>query len=113
MIHIPVVVCAWEQPDFKAIFKAEIEKLDSTLLPLQQGLTVGSYVSDTPFNIMIITISEDPHTIFVKAGIFYYSTVAGCNCTDDPLPVAESAEYCEVQFDINRQTAVTCVHLLQ
>jgi len=63
-------------------------------------------------SVMIIGTSEAPDYIRVKAGVFYTSIIAGCSCADDPTPIDELSEYCEVQFDINRLTANTQVSLL-
>ena len=61
---------------------------------------------------MILGASEEAGIIFARAGIFYTSIIAGCNCADDPSPVDEQTEYCEIQFEINKKTAETTVQLL-
>lgn len=99
--------------DFKAIVQHEIEQLDPSLLPLQQGLSKGSYVVEEPFKAIIINVAENNNIIVVKAGIFYQSIIAGCNCADDPTPVDTEEEYCVLQFDINRDTGETSVQLLE
>jgi len=81
-------------------------------LPLQEGLTQGSSVSTSKFSAMIISDSEEADSLNVKAGIFYKSVIAGCNCADDPSPIDEQTEYCEVRFEINKETAETTVKLL-
>jgi len=86
--------------------------MDAGQLPLQQGLSTGSYAIDDKFNVMIISVSEVVGSIRVKAGIFYSGIIAGCSCADDPTPVNEESEYCVVQLDINKQTAATTVVLL-
>ncbi len=92
--------------------KGEVEHLDARLLPLQAGLSQGSYVSERQFSAMILGISEQTGVIFARAGIFYTSIIAGCNCADDPSPVDEQTEYCEMQFEINKETAEATVKLL-
>jgi len=112
MIRLPKSLNAWGTPEFKAILKQEIEQLDAGLLPLQQGLAASSYVTDRPFQAMIIGASEEAGLIRVKAGIFYTGVIAGCSCADDPTPVGELNEYCVVQLGIDRKTAETTVSLL-
>lgn len=97
---------------FNNIAKEEIQKISPDLLPLQQGLSLSSYVGKTPFSIVILNITDAPNTINIKAGVFYTGIIAGCSCSDDPSPVDEQNEYCELQFSINKSTAETEVTLL-
>ncbi len=108
----PQALKAWQTPEFKDVLKEEIERLDPSLLPLQQGLSQSSYVGDGKFSVMMIRISDESNFIYIKAGIFYGGVIAGCNCADDPTPVDEQPEYCEVEFIINKLTAETSVKLL-
>ena len=112
MIRLTKTLNAWGTPDFKDILKKEIDQMDAGQLPLQQGLSTGSYAIDGKFNAMIISVSEDAGSIRVKAGIFYSGIIAGCSCADDPTPVNEESEYCVVQLDIDKQTADTTIALL-
>ena len=113
MIHLNKALGAWNTPDFNAILKDEIEHLDADSLPLQQGLSQGSYASHDGISVMLISTTEGPAFIHVKTGIHFTGIIAGCNCADDPTPVAGHTEYCEVQFDIDKQTAETTVTLLE
>ena len=81
-------------------------------LPLQQGLATSSYVADGEFSAMVLDVSEDSGFIHAKAGIPYSGIIAGCSCADDPTPVSEQSEYCEVLLAINKLTAETTVTLL-
>jgi len=81
-------------------------------LPLQQGLSSSSYALDDKLQVRIIGISEGADFIHAKLGIFYTGIIAGCNCADDPTPVEEQNEYCEVQLDIDKMTGETTVALL-
>jgi hypothetical protein len=112
MIQLFETLNAWGTPDFKDVLKKEIEQIDAGQLPLQQGLSTGSYAIGDKLNAMIIGVSEVSGCIRVKAGIFYSAIIAGCSCADDPTPVNEESEYCVVQLDINKQTADTTVALL-
>lgn len=112
MIRLTKSLNAWGSPCFKEVLKQEIEQLDGQQLPLQQGLTVSSHVTDRPIQVMILSVTEEPARIGIKAGILYTGVIAGCNCADDPSPIDEQNEYCVVQLDIDRMTAQTTVTLL-
>jgi hypothetical protein len=103
---------AWGVPEFKAVLKQELALLGAAQLPLQQGLSTGNYVSDTPITVSINRVTELDKMIRVTAGIFYQGIIGGCSCTDDPTPISEINEYCEVQLDIDKASAVTAVTLL-
>jgi len=111
MVKLTTALNAWGTPEFKGVLKAEIEKLGAEHLPLQQGLSTGSYALDNKLDVMIISVSEDDAVIRAKAGIFYTGIIAGCSCADDPTPVDEHSEYCEVRLDIDRITAETRIAL--
>lgn len=99
-------------PQFSAILKEEIEQQGGAHLPLQQGLSTGSYALDDRISVMINSVTEDAGIIRVRAGIFYAGVIAGCSCADDPTPVNENNEYCEVRFDISTSTGEASVTLL-
>ena len=112
MIQLPKALNAWNTPAFPDILKEEIVHLDAAALPLQQGLSQGSYASHDGISVMILSTAETPDYIRIKTGIHFTGIIAGCNCADDPTPVAGHPEYCEVQFDIDKQTALATVMLL-
>lgn len=112
MLILAKSLAAWGVPDFKEVLKQEIAQLGAEHLPLQQGLSTGNYVSDAPLTVSIYRVTELDKTIRVTAGIFYQGIIGGCSCTDDPTPVSEINEYCEVQLDIDKISAVTAVTLL-
>jgi hypothetical protein len=112
MMQLTQSLNAWGTPDFEGTLKAEIEQMGAEQLPLQQGLSSSSYALDDKLQVRIIAVSEGAGFIRAKAGIFYTGIVAGCNCADDPTPVEEQNEYCEVQLDIDKTTAETTVALL-
>ncbi|MCF7822248.1 MAG: hypothetical protein K9M17_07410 [Mariprofundaceae bacterium] len=99
-------------PDFKAALKHELEQLDVSQLPLVQGMTQGSVPLEGSVEAMILNTCETDDAIRARAGIFYKSITAGCACADDPTPVDERNEYCEVQLDIDKSTAKTTVTLI-
>jgi len=112
MIRLTKTLNAWGTPDLKDILKKEIEQLDAGQLPLQQGLSTGSYAIDGKLNAMIIGVFEEAGFIRVKAGIFYSGIIASCSCANDPTLINEESEYCVVQLDIDKQTAETTIALL-
>jgi len=103
---------AWGTTDFKTVIKQEIEALSCHQLPLQQGLTSGSYALDDDIEAMILHMQESETSIQVKAGIFYKAVIAGCSCSDDPTPIDECNEHCEIIIDIDKQSAEATIKLL-
>ena len=112
MIRLNNTLNAWDTPEFPNVFQQEIAAMATTLLPLQEGLTISSHVTDRPVQAMILSTGDDGNLIRVKAGIFYTGIIAGCSCADDPTPIAEQNEYCEVEFCIDKQSGLTTVILI-
>lgn len=112
MIELMTALSAWKTPDFETQLKAEIEKMTGKQLPLQKGLSYSSYALDDDIKSTILNISEDSQSIQVKAGLFYKGIIAGCSCSDDPSPVDEQLEYCEVILVIDKLTARTDITLI-
>lgn len=112
MFYLEKTVAAWETPDFEDVFRREVEQLGVEELPLQQGLTQGSYASDKHLRVMVISAAVRQGKIHVKAGIFYTGILPGCACSDDAAPDNEYHEYCEVLLTIDRQTAESTASLL-
>jgi hypothetical protein len=112
MIQFTQVLSAWSTPGFKAVLKREIEKLSYKELPLQQGLATGSHALDHDIEAMILNVQESETSIRVKAGIFYKATITGCSCSDDPTPIDECNEHCEVMLEIDKNSAVVTITLL-
>ncbi len=112
MIRLGKALHAWGTPEFEAVLKQEVAQLDVHDLHLQQGLATGNYVSDDPFTAMVNSVVEMEDVICVRAGIFFRGVIGGCSCADDPTPVSEINEYCEVQLKIDKATAETEVALV-
>jgi len=112
VIALTQSLAAWDSAEFKQVVKNEIQLLDADLLPLQQGLSHSSVVSNSPFTAVILNSSETDEAIQIKTGIFYSGYIAGCNCSDDPSPMDEENEYCELQFTIDKQSGESSVALL-
>lgn len=113
MARLSRSLAAWATPGFDSVFKDEVKQLGAAALPLQQGLSRSSHVSGDAYDVVVLGAEEEAGRIRVRAGIFYQGIIAGCSCADDPTPVDEQTEYCEVLFDIDKQTAEATVRLLE
>ena len=112
MIRFERALAAWGTPAFEPVLKEQIEQLTLDELPLQQGLVAGSHALEAGIQAMVLATSETDRHILAKIGIFYRSMIAGCSCADDPTPVDECNEYCEVELKIDTLTAETAIALL-
>jgi len=112
MIKLPLSLHAWSTETFNDIFKKEMADLDARSLPLQQGLQHSSMANGENLSIIVLKTDDDIDDILITAGLFYTGIIAGCNCADDPTPVDEINEYCEVLVRINKKTALTTVSLI-
>ena len=101
---------AWKKPAFSEAFKEEVMK-NREGLPLQEGLAHTSYALAGKIDAMIIGSMEENDFLTVKAGLFFQGMLIGCSCADDPTPVGEENEYCELNFRIDRKTGETSVSI--
>jgi len=113
MIKFTRALEAWGTPDFENVLRDEIKTIERELLPLQEGLSQTNYVCDTDISVLLLNTTETIYDIVVKTGIFYAGMNAGSCCADDPTPVCEQTEYCEVQFKIRKKTAETTAVLMK
>lgn len=104
MMSFQAVVTAYGTPDFAQVFVETVQRMDAADLPLQQGLRQSNYVSPSPHRVVILASEATEKTITVRAGIFYAGIVAGSCCSDDPAPMCEQTEHCELYFTIDRKT---------
>ena len=112
MFKLSLSLLAWNTDAFNNIFIKEISALDENTLPLQQGLLYSSYANGDNLTATVLSKNSDENCLFIKAGLFYTGIIAGCNCADDPTPVDENNEYCEVLFTIDKKTAASSVSLI-
>ncbi|MEJ2360408.1 MAG: hypothetical protein P8Z75_03120 [Gammaproteobacteria bacterium] len=112
VIKLTKSLAAWRTPKFAAAFKLEVASLGANQLPLQSALAHSSYVADDRIEAVILQSDESDTVVRVKTGIFFNGVVAGSCCADDPTSICEQAEYCELEFRINKVTADTQVMLL-
>lgn len=99
-------------PEFNNTLKNEVLLMEASQLPLQQALTQSSYVSNTAFSVVILNSRDNALSIVAKVGVFYFGIIAGSCCADDPTPVDELQEYCELEFIINKETGEAEINLL-
>ncbi len=113
MILLRKAISAWGTPGFFDALKQELMQLDIGQLPLQRGISSGSYVIDAPITATNIAAVETDEAIRVRTGIFFQTVIAGCSCADDPTPENRINEYCEVQLIIDKATAKAMVSLIE
>jgi len=113
VIRFPNALAAWGGEVFAAVLRHELEALDHAQLPLQAGLAHSSHVADSPFSAVYLDAEPRADLIRARCGIFYAGIIAGSCCADDPSPLCEQPEYCELQVDIDRRTAVARITLLR
>ena len=113
---LPNTLCAWQNRAASDVIKQtltqELNQLDKTQLPLQQGLTQGNWVAEQPIQLMILDLQSNTEFLTIKALIFYSSLNAGSCCENDPTPLCELPENITLQLKISRQDARTQVDLL-
>jgi hypothetical protein len=113
MLKLTLSLQAWNTAIFSDVLSKEIRSLDLKSLPLQQGLRYSSIANSENLAVSILKASENGDSVLVNAGLFYTGIIAGCNCADDPTPVDEINEYCEIEIRINRVTAETSITLIE
>jgi len=102
---------AWSSDSFGETFCREVARLAHGELPLHLALSLGSHVVERRPKVMLLSSEADASCIRVKAGVFFNSVLAGCNCADDPSPMDEHNEYCELWFVIDRLSGETRIDL--
>jgi len=112
MFYLPLSLKAFATVSFNKVLRQEVCALDPDLLPLQQGLQNSSYAISDKLSVTVLEVKQDDINITIKAGLLYNGIIAGCSCSDDPTPIDETNEYCDVLFCINKQTAETTVRLI-
>ncbi len=63
------------------------------------------------FSVIIKRIDDAGPVIRARVGIFFKSVIADCSCADDPTPLNDLDGFCELQFDIDKMSAVAAVTL--
>ena len=112
MFYLSQSLLAWDTDAFSTILKKELCSINPNLLPLQQGLTQSNYASGENLSATVLSVESDNSYIHVKAGLFYTGVISGCSCADDPTPIDETNEYCDILLRIDKKTAETIVALI-
>lgn len=112
-MRLELALTAYGTDGFKEAFKQDIQNQPHTELPLQQGLTHSSYVSDEPFHAIVLSAEDVGDVIRVRTQIMYTGIIAGCACSDDPTPQDLMTESCVLVLDINKDSAQARVVLEQ
>ena len=111
MLVFPDLLNTWGQANFAQALNTTLQHYRA-YLPLQQGLTHSSYVSDTPLTALVLEAHKTEHDLQLHLGILYSGIIAGSCCSDDPNPACEQGEYCEVLLMVDLATAQAEVKLL-
>lgn len=111
-ITLPAFSHTWGDSGFAAEFIAYVESLDPPTLLLQQALTQSSYVSASPHRAILLSSHTTATDIHLKVGILYAGIIAGSCCADDPNPMCEQNEYCELLFCLHRHSKQATLQLL-
>lgn len=112
MIRLPQSCATWGTPAFGPALKAELAKQGSAL-PLQEGLTAGSFAMEDAVEVLILNTAETDTSIEVKVMLFYQSLTPGCACAGDPTVESEQTERVTALVTINRATAEAVVRPLE
>ena len=112
MVRLPKSLASRGTPAFEKTFKSELRTVDPQLLPLQQGLTHSNHALADDLAFVLLNHMEEEGELLVKVGIFYKGIIAGCSCADDPTPVDEITEYCELLVHIDRESGEAQFELL-
>ena len=113
MLSLPESRDAWEGPDFEQVFVAEVQQLRREQLPLLAAMEHGNQVPEGEVKVMVLQRQRTGDRLSVTAGVFFSSVIGGCNCADDPSPIEENTEYCELVFRIDPASGATQVELRQ
>ncbi|MEW5770541.1 MAG: hypothetical protein AB1831_09285 [Pseudomonadota bacterium] len=109
-MRLPEALKAWGGEAFAATLKREL-LAHADQLPLHEAMAHGSHVADTAPDLTIQTVEDTGDALRIRAGIFFASIIAGCSCADDPTPVDEIREYCEVDIRLDKGTGEASVRL--
>ena len=112
MTELNLSLEAWNRADFPDVLKQEIASLAMMPLLLQRGLRYSSVALADKLSVSVLKTSEDNDYVLANAGLFYTGIIPGCSCADDPTPIDESNEYCEILIRINKITAESSITLV-
>lgn len=58
-------------------------------------------MEDRNISASILSINDTENSIKVKTGVFFYESVGGCSCGDEPISVNT---YCEIMATIDKHS---------
>jgi len=102
---------AWDSPAFEETFKREVQALDAQQLQLHRAMQHGNHPGTRAPSVILLGSRGDQRSIEIRAGVLFSSVIGGCNCADDPSPLDEINEYCEMTFHIDRVSGETRIDL--
>ena len=101
MLELPASAAAWGTPAFAAALRAELEAVPAEALGLQRQVALGGQLADAPVQVTVLASRADGAGVRARVGVFFASVIAGCSCADDPTPVEDLPEYCELELTIH------------
>lgn len=113
MVSLPKSAKAWKSPKFEEILVKEVSSLGLKYLPLQKGLSSSSVALDHSLKIILLSKKEKKNSATINMGAFYTGIISGCSCADDPTPVDEVNEYCEIIVSINLKNGQSTIVLVE
>ena len=113
MINLVKSAKAWNSRNFEDVLKNEVKALGLEHLPLQQGLSSSSVALDHNLQLTVLRTNEKSNLIIAKMGAFYSGIIGGCSWADNPTPMEEANEYCELEVTINLDNGDASVTLAE
>ena len=111
MLRLTKSAEAWKSPEFEGILIKEVSSLGLKYLPLQKGLSSSSVALDHDLKLMLLSKQEDENRATIKMGVFYKGITLGCSCADDPTPIGDVNEYCEIIVSIDLKNGQSTIVL--
>lgn len=109
---LPQSAAAWATPDFETIFKAELTA-HAESLPLQAALAHSSHALPERLHVRVLRVETAANgAAHIKAGLHFAGITPGCACADDPTPLEEATEYCEVWVTLDPADGTAGVTLI-
>ena len=109
MLILSKTIKAWNSADFEKVLAQEVAELGLEHLPLQEGLTQSSVALDSNIKVIVLSVRKKEGNAIIDLGVFYSGIIPGCSCADDPTPVDEINEYCELTIDLELKTGLASI----
>tara|TARA_Y100001935_G_scaffold255414_1_gene268294 strand:+ start:17689 stop:18030 length:342 start_codon:yes stop_codon:yes gene_type:complete len=102
----------WDNRYFDSIFNKEINNLSFERLQLLKAMKNGSYLHDEPVKTIILNKEKNGQYAFIKTGVFFYSSIGGCNCSDEAVNQNNLDEYCELLLKLKADGQLININLV-